>query len=182
MQFSEDLAKEISVKHKIGEATIKTWRHRGTIPDKYGNPEFVKPIAPDKSKSIVSDRILNILAEGLLNVTLLCNLSDVTPQKFADVKRGKAVFSEQEIISLKKEINRARILIAKTFERRSHPALKELLKSEMFLLRPILLSGGATLTDYDRASRFRRDEYSLDDKDYIIIKNCFVKFALQLGL
>lgn len=182
MNFNEELAKELAERFNISEATVKSWRHRGSIPDKYGNPEFVKPVAPDKAKSIVSDRILSLLSDGLINITLLCKLSDIGSQKFADVKRGKTVFSEQEIIAMKREINRARILIAKTFERRSHPALKELLKSEMFLVRPILIAGGATLTDYDRASRFRRGEYSLEDKDYNIVKDCFIKFALQLGL
>lgn len=35
MKFTEDLAAEIAAKHNVAAATIRTWRRRGSIPDKY---------------------------------------------------------------------------------------------------------------------------------------------------
>jgi len=35
MKFTEKLADEIAAKHNVPAATIRTWRRRGAIPDKY---------------------------------------------------------------------------------------------------------------------------------------------------
>lgn len=183
MNYSDILAQEIIDRFKLESKIKKIWKTRNKIPDKYSNPDYKLPEAPDKSKLILQKRILEILKYEFLNSSLLSKVAGLSRTRMYDAKREKASpFSTDEILVLKKEINRLRLLIIKTFEHRSDSALRDLVKSDMILLRPLILRSGGTNTDYDRASRFRRGEYHLNDSDYFTIKDAYIKIALQLSL
>lgn len=183
MDYNEQKADEIIQKFSLNPSTKKTWQHRNKIPDKYRDTDHTPTIEPSKAELIIQKRIVEILEMGLININVLFDLADVYYQKYQDVRRGKTTsFSKQEIIRLKKEILRIRILITKTFERRSEVALRELLKTEVLLIRPIMARNQASMIDYDRASRFRRKSYALEDDDYNLIKDCYIKAAMALSL
>lgn len=183
MEYNEQLAHEVIKKFNLDAKTAKVWKTRGKIPAKYFNPDYQAPQKADKAGKEMQRRILEVMEFGYINNRMLCQLANVYPQKYFDIRRGKtAGFNAEEITRLKKEINRLRLLIVKTFERRSEPALKQLLQNETLLIRPVLNAAGCNAIDYDRASRFRRSEYHLNSEDYETIKDAYIKAALQFSL
>lgn len=58
MEFSEQLAREIIEKFKLAPTTIKTWKHRGEIPDEYFQENQKVSL-----RSVLSDSTLNARIE-----------------------------------------------------------------------------------------------------------------------
>lgn len=182
MDFDEKIAIEIIERLSLSDKTLRVWKLRGSIPDKYANAEYKLPVSLDKAGKIIQKRILAVLNSNLINSKVICSLTGVVYQRYTDVNRGKAAFTPDEILALKKEINRLKILIVKTFERRSESALKLLLESEIIYIRPVLRAASLSDAMYDKCARFKRSECSLNDSDYLQIKDAMIKFAMQLSL
>ena len=182
MNYTTELAKEIINRFGLSETVEKVWKTRGTIPDKYSNPDYQVPVKLDNTGKVIQDRIVKILESGYLNNTLIFSLSRVTLQKFADVQRGKSNFSASEVIYLKKEINYVKIKIAKTIERKSNSALQSFFQSEITQIWPILKDAGLNRTFNDRISKFKITGIQLSDSDYEEVKNALVRCAIQLSL
>ncbi len=182
MQFNEEKAQEIISKFDLDPKTIRVWKSRDKIPDKYFSDDYQKPVEASKSDLIIQQRIFKAMETGYLQLSVICELAGVKREKYMDVQRGKvSAFSAQEVLALKKEITKIKLLIVKTFEKKSTIALRALLESSAILVNPILKDGGADKLDYDRVSRFKRRVVEIDAINYELVKDCFIKAALQLS-
>lgn len=115
MDFNEQTAHEIVQKFGLDEKTIKVWKTRNKIPDKYADPEYSKPVDVTNEKNIHErDRIIKILNSEKFNIQSIARLSGIKGQKMSDVLSGRSSFTVPDILALKKAINGIRINVAKT--------------------------------------------------------------------
>jgi uncharacterized protein YfkK (UPF0435 family) len=180
IDFDEQKAIEVIKKFGLAENTLRVWKTRGGIPAKYLQEGYKPPTEASKADEIIEKRITNILKSGLLNATVVTELAGVPVQKFHDVARGGSSFSKEEITAIKGQLNRLRIEIAKTFEIKSFVSLNKLLNNPAFNLAVVMR--GCTKTEYDRASRIKLKKIESSNLDYSIIKDYFIKTALQLSV
>lgn len=136
MEFNEEKAKEIVLKHNLDEKTIRVWRTRNNIPNKYLNPELGINI-PVKGEKQVQElkRIKAILANEKLNIASIARLSDIPATKIKDVLRGKSNFSANDLICLKKAITSLKIAVANVLsalEAARYPNFPERQLSELY--------------------------------------------------
>lgn len=71
MEFNEQIAKQIIAEHNLSSDTLKTWRHRGAIPDIYfqekddGDRIFLFEVLPDRvlqaRVSKYGDKMVNLI-------------------------------------------------------------------------------------------------------------------------
>ena len=182
MNYTSELAKEIINRCGLSASVEKVWKTRNSIPDKYADPDFKPPVKIDKAGEILQDRILKVVESGYLNAPLILQLANVPWAKFQDIKRGKSNFSETEVIAMKKEINKARIMIIKTFERKTNSALQSLLQSEALQIWPIFKAAQLDKNTYDRTSKFKITGIQLSDPDYQLVKDALIRCAITLSL
>ncbi len=64
MKFTEQKAREIVSRYGMSEKTIKVWKTRGCIPDKYADANF-KPRATSKAGDIKHQRFIELLESGV---------------------------------------------------------------------------------------------------------------------
>lgn len=183
MQYDDEKAKAIIAKFNLDEKTIKVWKTRGKIPDKYFSDDYQPPVKASKADLILQKRIIEVLERGFLQVNIVTELAGLKPQKYFDVRRGNvAAFSANEIRTLKSEISKLRLSIVKAFEKKSEHELVTLLKNDAILINPIMKDGGAERIDVERLSRLKHERISIDAIDYELTKNCFIKAAMQLSV
>jgi hypothetical protein len=183
MNYDEQTAAELIQKFNLDPTTQRVWKTRGKIPVKYMKDGYEKPVEASKADQVIQKRIIDVLQSGYLQISVICELSGVSDQKYQDVKRGNvSTFSAQETLALKKEITKIRLIIAKTFEKKSSIALRALLDNPAILVNPIVRDGGGDKNDYDRLSRFKRRIIEMDGINYELVKDCFIKAALKLSI
>jgi len=113
MEFCEVKAIEIVKKFNLNEKTIRVWKTRNSIPDKYEKME--KPVVKIKGEHDIQTQknIVRVLNRGDLskiNVSSLARLANVNSQKLTDVIRGKSgLLTTDELLAIKKAINILRI-------------------------------------------------------------------------
>jgi hypothetical protein len=176
--FSEETAKKIIRQFSLSENTLKTWRNRGKIPGKY-IVSTSKTVAT-KAEKITEKRILNVLQSKMLNITVVLQLSEIELHRYSDVLREKTSFSHEEIIRLKSEINKLKIEIVKTFSQDNiKPSqVVSLLKNSAFVLNVIMKDN--IKVHRERANRIKLKQIEPSSLDISIIKDSFIKLALQL--
>ena len=172
-EFNEKVAKELQETHDLPKSTVNKWRYRGRIPDRF----FKNPVSvtEEKAHAQLSKRVAKVLQADFLNKAVICKLAGCFTKQVYN-----ADFKPAQIITLKKEINTIKVLIAKTFEKKSDIALKNLLNDERLFLKPILQ--GQENMYYDRAKRFKKSEIEIDSVTYAILKDSYVKAAMQLNV
>lgn len=103
MEFNETLALELIEKYQLGKNTIKVWKTRGKIPDKYFSGNYQKP-EPIAESDINLKMVIAFLERDDIVTSRFVALAGILPQKYLDVKRKKYALNKQEIMALKKVI------------------------------------------------------------------------------
>lgn len=109
MKYDEDTAREIIQRYGLASATLKVWRHRGSIPQKYASPDY-DATPPALLKDTL--RAVEITQLPELNVSAFTGVAyrkviDVTRHHLRG-KRASQNFTESEITALKSEVTRLR--------------------------------------------------------------------------
>lgn len=180
MIFDETLAREIINKFGLSEKTIRVWKNRGEIPDKYLNsvPNPVKKI--ERKDTLKAERLLKILESDAFNLQYICLISNVEYQKIYDCIRGKNNLNETEMIALKKTINQLKIDIAKSFTIFNILDTTKILNREEIKLNHILKS--FTKSEIKNVYRIANKEINLDRAIWDKLKNDFIVFGLSLRI
>jgi hypothetical protein len=183
MEFKEDIAKGIIEKYGLSEQTIKVWKTRGKIPDKYADPEYapLRKVEDLKGKREL-ERIKEILSSPKLNNTEIARLSGIEMERFKDWKAGRTFIPPEGLIELKKIINRLRIDGARALNdlTRQPPdfsvQVKNYLNREEILLFPLLKG---QKIHYERISRGRQ---IIPYDTTIHVRDCLSIFLLELNI
>ena len=120
MQYDEKTATEIALKHDISEITIRVWKSRGVIPDRYQNPHYNrrKPIPKAIQESDAYTRLIDLLKSKRFNLKALSDFSHVKLHAIRDALRtGKKAtkLSESDYKRLVFKLQNINLQIKTTF-------------------------------------------------------------------
>lgn len=128
MIFDEEKARAIIQQLGLAESTMKVWRHRGSIPDKYSDLDAAAAVVLVKKTDPEAGRLREILSLKEIN-----NAGFTPGKRAGDIVKGEAAIKKEEITTYKTEIvllrNKLRLAIDRgTFkqalwDRRLHPTL-----------------------------------------------------------
>jgi hypothetical protein len=181
MEYNEQTAKEIVEKYSLDEKTIKVWKTRNAIPDKYFKSDFVKKekkviviLENGKAHSVISERISEIFKnEDLKTITF----SQLTGVDLLSVVKGNRRISEDEIIPIKKEINRLKSDILNLFSIRNTAKTIRFLNDERIkpysVLKNLLQKGEVSKILYNK---------DLTNSEYEKVKDSFMILVLKLNI
>ncbi len=99
MQFNEDIAAKIAAEHNIDAKTIRVWKTRGKIPDRYLRAGFVRlqKLTPEDFSR--QKKLLKILNMPEFRTTGFLS-AGVTDVKIKDVRNQKTSFTTVDLSNL----------------------------------------------------------------------------------
>lgn len=177
MQFEEKKAAEIIEKFNLDEKTVKVWKTRGKIPDKYAEADYkVEKRITGNADKVTADRILSIIKSDEINASTLSELAGIA--NMVDIQRGKSTLTESQLISLKKEINRLKVDIKKALNQEY--LFKKIIVDKRIKYYPILRY---SLTDSEIKQLIWQAEKSFIERDLLQrAKDSFIVFLLKLNV
>lgn len=119
MEFTTEKAQEIVQKFGLDPKTIKVWKTRKSIPDKYADPDFSPRADPTPKQKKDYERLLNALLSEKIYKINLCKQEGIKITRYQsairkDAKRVDLTMSEA--VKLRRNLNELRIEIKKIVE------------------------------------------------------------------
>lgn len=111
MEYTEEKAREIIEKYELSPTTMKVWRTRGAIPDKYNNPEYTPTEKASKADKVILARLAELNSRGYINFSVLCDVAKVNKQIIYDAMRMKGRIDRSDLDKLVLELKRLRVFI-----------------------------------------------------------------------
>lgn len=144
MTYDEQKAIDIIKTHNLSEKTLRVWKNRGAIPDKYSNPYYKAKKPPSEKDKIWVNRCVEVLKLPELNIKTFTDLAGVEYYSFHDSIKGKAQVGIENWIKIRKELNSFRVQIKKhlkpyegkdTFNEREKKAMDTFINDERLVKR-----------------------------------------------
>lgn len=130
MKYSEEKAREIINKYNLSPNTMKVWRTRGAIPDKYNNPEYTPTEKVSKADNVILARLAELNSRGYINFSVLCDVAKVNKQIIYDAMRMKGRIVRNNLDKIVLELKKLRVFIKNNLQN-SPLKLKALLDNKM---------------------------------------------------
>ena len=111
MKYSEEKAREIVEKYNLSPTTMNVWRTRGSIPDKYNNPEYTPTEKTGKADKVILARLAELNSRGYINFSVLCDVAKVNKQIIYDAMRMKGRIDRNDLDKIVLELKRLRVFI-----------------------------------------------------------------------
>ena len=111
MKYSEEKAREIINKYNLSPNTMKVWRTRGAIPDKYNNPEYTPTEKVSKADNVILARLAELNSRGYINFSVLCDVAKVNKQIIYDAMRMKGRIVRNNLDKIVLELKKLRVFI-----------------------------------------------------------------------
>lgn len=112
MEYNEKSAQEIAEKYNIPTATLRTWQHRGKIPDKYFKDDFQKRKPASTPKELDDyNRGIAILRSEKINKSEICRIAGLKKNVLMDAIRpvNPIMLNYADYLNIKKDLQRLRI-------------------------------------------------------------------------
>ena len=168
MEFSEEIAAKVAKEQNIDPKTIRVWKSRGKIPDRYLKAGFVKTEKPGEEDQKRQARIVKILS-----------LPDIRPKAFEkyvsssakiyDTKLGRSNFTLRELDSLEGGISDLKAEISgilrddrRFLDKFQLRVFKLLARPEIVLVKLLEDTGGMSREEY------RKVHYAISKKEAIL--------------
>lgn len=177
MVFEEKIAAEIAQKFQINEKTIRVWKSRNAIPDKYFKDDF-KLRETTKAGDVKHNRFVYLLNSGTINMKVLSDLAGLKSSVLQDALRGKVRLSDGDLQSCTTELKKLKIDIARTFESLSPLKLKHLCNNPLIVYTKVLEDKAI----YDKVSQVRRGLAEPDRYLFDLVKDKYIVFAFTLNI
>lgn len=177
MKFNEEKAKEIVEKYNLSDKTVKVWRSRNAIPDKYADENY-KP-APEVSKAdrIILNRIKELKESGCINLTVLAELSGMDVTRLKDAVSGKGRIRKDELEKVVMELKKLKVFINNHLQN-SPGKLKRLLENK--LLKFYVVNGK---DDWAKSVYYAiSKENQLSQHDFMRLKDNYIKVYIMLNI
>lgn len=169
MIYSEELAKQILEKGFVTRKTTQVWKHRGAIPDVYGNPNYV-PSKLSEADIFLYKKLKGIIDLEKIHVTVLSRTCGMRVSKigesfeFAD----RTGLTSKELLAIKKIINTIRVDVGKVITEleKKQPSidLYDSLMNNSLLVRIKIIPNKLY---YDRSRKRKKGLLSIVDQDEI---------------
>lgn len=111
MEYTEEKAREIVEKYNLSPTTMKVWRTRGEIPDKYNNPEYTPTEKASKADNVIIARLAELNSRGYINFSVLCDVAKVNKQIIYDAMRMKGRVNRNDLDKIVLELKKLRVFI-----------------------------------------------------------------------
>lgn len=162
MKFTEQDAATLAARHNIPATTVKMWRRRGRIPDRYLS-EQISP--PADLSDLKVRRLLDI-----------CDHPAICPGKFrfapkywhSQIREKKFRLTVEHTVNLKREIVELRNLLRKCQDLRDAVKIGDVLRNEP-RLKPVNIAGSIRLYDRMRGKLHCDDERLAEIKQRLAI-------------
>ncbi len=141
MKFTEEHAATLAARHNIPATTVKMWRHRGRIPDRYLS-ESISPPA-----NLSDPRIRRLL--GICDHPAICTGKFRFAPKYwhSQLREKKFRLTVEHVVNLNREIVELRNTLRKCQDLRDAVKIGNVLRNEP-RLKPVNIAGSMRL--YDR--------------------------------
>ncbi len=177
MKFDEEKARQIIDKYNLSQTTLKVWKSRGSIPDRYTKEDYKMAIPVlEKGDKIMQDRLISILNMPELNRKTIIQLAGCNAIRVNGVCLHKSTFTKEEIFALQKEIKRLRLDILKYTQKYSESFVK-LLKDnrlKLYVIIPDKL--------FARKLNYLKDNSNISCIDFNQAVEYYIKVAIQLNI
>ena len=178
MEFNEEKAQEIISKYGLSDKTLRVWKTRRSIPDKYANEEYKKKITiTENGDKLMQDRIISILKMNELNRKTIVQLAGCDMTRVNGVCVHKSTLTKEEMFVLQKEIKRLRIDIMKYTQKFSDSFLK-LIQDKRLKLHVIIKDKSAAC----KLKYICEHPELLTEYDYKQVVDNYIRVAIQLNI
>ena len=135
MQYNHDLALRLQAKYGLGGSTIRTWKSTNHIPNKYADPDYVRPVAASKKELAELRKYLELpyLRETQAEYPI--------PRfRFQDFKKGTkdALINKGEIKKVKEALKPVRKRLKQFIKEPASKQLQQVLKERLVIQKRII--------------------------------------------
>jgi len=179
MKFEEDLAKKIIAQYSLSDSTLKVWRSRGSIPDKYSDTDYKPREVISKVRNVKHDRLVDLLKSGKIVVRNFAELVGVSEHKLNEAISAKqTLLSESDLLKCEVELKKLKFEIVRTFQTFLNLNLIRLLNSPVIAYSVIVHDKQLTnKISYIRSGKGEPDRALWND-----LKDKYIVFAMQIQL
>ncbi|MDX2248238.1 MAG: hypothetical protein SF052_15755 [Bacteroidia bacterium] len=135
MQYDETFAQELVERYELAKSTLRVWKTRGKIPDRY-RVEYEKRIPPGSEDQEMERRIVEILSAKHWNAAEVFFTLHIPYYLYSETRIGRVSLSRQNILRLKKW---AKKMAKKPFQ--TDDQLKRFLKMDTLRVFPLCEDG-----------------------------------------
>lgn len=130
MTYDETKARTIQKRYGLSDTTLRVWKTRGAIPDKYAGEVDTS----NTVKGGLQKRVIDALTDPRINTK---QVTSVDYQKIFDVRRGGSSLTENQVKEIRREITALRNLLRRFTQGGSEAILKEIINHP--LLHPYVI-------------------------------------------
>lgn len=177
MEFNEEKAKEIIGRFELNPTTLKVWKNRGSIPDKYFREGFTKTDAMDKDMKHKLSRIKYALDADVFNLNAICRIAEVPYGTFFDALREKGNISQDDLDKVILEFKRIKTFIMNHIKFNNPQKLKTLFENPE--LKFYVINGKETFGKrmYDSLKKGN----IISESDYMLLKDNYMKVYIRIN-
>lgn len=178
MEFNEEKAKEIICKYNLSNSTIRVWRSRNSIPDRYKS-DYVQIERVDNAARILLHRLRELMSANVLNFTVLTSVVCIDKSRFVDAVRKNTPIARNDIDNLIKEVKRQRVFILNSLpDIQSALMLKNLIDNKA--IKHYVVLGKSTWSK--RMMYAIQNEHILFEEDYNKIKDLYIRATILMNI
>ncbi len=178
MTYNEQTAKELIEKYQLSHSTMKVWKSRNAIPDKYLNPDYAKPEKVSKADNIRLSRLQEISKTGKLNISVIAELAKVEVGRLNDAIRGKGLITTEELDRVDVEIKKVHALVKNNIDKNDTNKLKKIFDCKAIKYYKVCGKDEWAKNTYYAL----RKENQLSQSDYIKLKDYYTIFIIETNL
>lgn len=177
MEFNEEKAKEIVERYNLSENTVRVWRNRNRIPDKYSDGNYQPAPETSKADRIILNRIKELKESGCINFTVLAELSGMDVTRLKDAVKGKGRIRKDELDKVVMELKKLKVFINNHLQN-SPGKLKRLLENK--LLKFYVINGK---DEWPKSICYAiSKEIQLSQHDFMRLKDNYIKTYIMLNI
>lgn len=191
MTYSDETARAIQHRHNLPEATIRTWKSRNAIPNKYSSEDYQPKPVPTAKQQQDEAWLLSVLSHPALNSLSIATLTNTTYhhiQSAQDKRASKRVSLRPETVSLlRAHIRTFQASIRKviqplagkqTFSDAEKRALDTLLRDKRLIAKKII-GAGLAYTRYAYRKKQVTIQPIFEDWEAMQIRDALAVFLIE---
>lgn len=177
MEFDEKKAQEIAARCGLSEQTVRGWRFRNRIPDRYSDESYQPVPEASKADKIILTRIKDLKENEYINFTVLSELAGMDMQRLYDAVRGKGRIGKEELGKVVMELKKLKVFISNNLQNRPD-TLKRLMGNKLLKFYSVNGKDEWAKSVYYAISK----QNQLSQTDFMRLKDNYIKVYIMLNL
>lgn len=178
MEFNEDRAKEIIEKFSLDIKTLRVWKSRNSIPDRYFDENYQPAEKVEAAGRIILSRLAELRKSEVLNFSVIAKLAGVDRDRINDAIKGGCI-NRSDIDAFVKEIKKQRVFILNSLlERQEQKKLNRLLENKG-IKHYVILGKNSWSNSIIYALQ---NQYPIAEIDYIQLKDLYLRATILMNI